>query len=113
MDFRPYIDIPQWATRMQIITHMISVGNEAGPAIAEIRTVAHDVAGPITDFNVADAAGRHTVMTTHDLDVSAIAGANIQLRIQGRENIDLGAGYAFVDARTQIVFDVRFSEDVI
>lgn len=113
VDFRPYIEVPRWATRMQIITTLISVGNTDGPAVAEVRTVAHDVSGPFTDFNTSDNQGRHTIITTHDLNVSAVAGSSIQLRVQGRENFDLGPGYAFVDERTQVVFDVRFSENVI
>lgn len=111
VDFRPSITIPKWATHIQILTHITGIGN-SGEAVAEARTVAGAAAGPVETIDVDAAAGRHGIMTVFEQNISAIAGTTIQLKIQGRQLFDL-PGYVFVDERTQVVFDVRFTEDIV
>lgn len=111
IDFQPAITIPAWATRMQILTHVNGIGN-SGDAVGNIRTVAGAGAGPIETLDIDAASARTGLMTGFDQDVSAISGTSITLKVQGRQLFDQ-PGFAFVDERTQVVFDVRFSENII
>lgn len=112
VDFRPYVDIPKWATRMRILTHMNSIGSMGENPLAEVRTVVEASAGPAQTFDVDGASSRSSLMTSFDQDVALIAGTTVELRIQGRQLFDQ-PGYAFVDERTQVTFDVRFDEGIV
>lgn len=108
--YLPFVSIPSWATRMQILTHVSGLGNQ-GAAVGELRTAHGTSVGPVETYDMDDVGSRTNLMTVFDQDVSAIAGSTIQLLIQARQLFDQ-VGYAFSDARTQIAFDVRFSETV-
>lgn len=110
-DFQPYINVPSWATRMQVLYHVGGLGN-SGAAVGEVRGMVAGTSGPAETYDIDGASERTNLMAATDVNVSAYAGGQVQLYLEVRQLFDL-PGYAFSDARTQIAYDVRFSEGIL
>jgi len=107
----PWIQIPRWATRMQILATIGSLGN-SGDATGEIRVSVNGIAGASETYDIDGASERNMLIAAWDTGVAAWAGQSVQAILQARQLFDL-PGYAFADNRTQIIFDVRFSESIL
>ena len=112
--FMPNIDVPEWATHVSVLTHLVGVGHQAGDGSGFLRTMFGGLAGPNMGYDLsADNAERITTMATCEGDISAYAGTTQTLKLQGFVMPSWGAGRLLTVGGTQLAFDFTFYERAV
>ncbi|WAB10793.1 minor tail protein [Arthrobacter phage Tuck] len=116
---RPAVDVPTWATRIDIAVHMSGIlfmkGGSTVDSVAGIRTVfgtTTPAENGILIQDVEDADGRYTytLVGTHAIPAS-MRGTTQYIEPQGVRTA--GAGNWYADYQSSIVVDWQFSEEAV
>lgn len=117
---RPYVDVPTWATRVDIICHMSGIiyarGSTSTDTAAGVRTrLGYTLPASengILVQDAEDAGGRYTYTTigTHAID-AATRGTTQPIDVQAV--VSSGNGHWYADYQSSIVLDWEFSEGAV
>lgn len=116
-DYTPSIDVPSWATKVDVVAHIASALHVDPEVQGQIAVKLGSTQGPgisyaFDDTDSAGGAERVSLLAPMTADVSGVAGTTQILGITGYK-LSAYAGYLSTYSGMVIVFDVQFSESVI
>lgn len=116
--YSPSVAVPSWAKRAIVIAKVngVRLADSSVNIAGYIRAQLGTVSGPSIAFDmpVGSGAVRVNLESAGVYDVSAIAGTNAILRIEGYENVPASPTTnqrLALQSGTQMIFDIRFFEE--
>lgn len=117
-DWQPYVEMPSWATHVDIVTTISGISHIDPDVVGQIRTLIYGtshLAGPAVYYEFADSdrvfSERASLMSTFSASLPQYAGESIRIDVQA--NRLEGTGQIYIFDGTTIVHDVRFSERLL
>lgn len=113
ISYKPSVAIPAWATRATVtatIAQTFGIDAVAG----SLRVKLGALVGPTVTYDINDTGNGYRTaftFTLADADVTALAGTNQTLAIEGLKQS--GTGRLETRGGTQVIYDVQFSERVV
>lgn len=111
--------VPRWATHMQVIEsiNQIHTNGIAGDFAPRLSVAGVTATSPVFDYNggAAQPGGEEHIPFTMAAEfvVTAVQDGIVTIKSQAQRTFTSNTGVIYVDGRTQIIFDVRFSERVV
>jgi hypothetical protein len=115
--YSPVVAVPVWAVRAIVVLNVngVRITDTSVNIMGGMRAQLGAVSGPATLFDFPGRSGaiRENLMTAGEYNVTTIAGTNVNLLVQGYQNVP-GTPTAnqkpTLQYGTQVIYDVRFFE---